>query len=96
MLVHNASATSSIGLRDLPAETRNYVFAITGHPVEEWKAPVVQGSSATNPGDRRTDGSAVNCRDVLAQLERASNSRSRGMAAAQCSKLVQRPATPRC
>jgi transglycosylase-like protein with SLT domain len=62
------------GSRDLPAETRNYVFAITGYPIEEWKAPVVQGPNGVNPGDRRTDGSAVNCRDVLAQLERASNS----------------------
>lgn len=61
-----------VGSRDLPAETRNYVFAITGHPIEEWKAPVVQGPNGANPSDQR--GSAVNCRDVLAQLERASNS----------------------
>jgi Transglycosylase SLT domain len=63
-----------VGSRDLPVETRNYVFAITGHPIEEWKVMVVQGPGAADPNDRRADAPAVKCRDVLAQLERASNS----------------------
>ena len=27
------------GSRGLPAETRNYVLAVTGHPIEEWLKP---------------------------------------------------------
>ena len=63
-----------IGSRDLPAVTRNYVFAITGHPIEDWTAPVAKGPSGGNPGEQRTEGTPANCRDLLAQLERASNS----------------------
>jgi Transglycosylase SLT domain len=61
------------GSRDLPVETRNYVFAITGHPIEDWTAAVTKGSNGVNP-ERQTEGIPTNCRDVLAQLERASNS----------------------
>src|SRR6266566_1685300 len=32
------------GLRGLPLETRNYVLAITGHPVEEWVKPAQEQS----------------------------------------------------
>jgi Transglycosylase SLT domain len=62
------------GSRDLPAETRNYVFAITGHPIEDWTAPVTKGSDEVRSGDQNTKDTPANCRDVLAQLERASNS----------------------
>jgi Transglycosylase SLT domain len=62
------------GSRDLPAETRNYVFAITGHPIEDWTAPVTKGSNGANSGERPAEGTPANCRDLLAQLERASNS----------------------
>jgi hypothetical protein len=62
------------GSRDLPSETRNYVFAITGHPIENWTAPVAKESNGASAGERLAEGSPVNCRDLLAQLERASNS----------------------
>jgi hypothetical protein len=62
------------GSRDLPAETRNYVFAVTGHLIEDWTVPVVKGSNGISSGERHSEGTPVNCRDLLAQLERASNS----------------------
>jgi Transglycosylase SLT domain len=62
------------GSRDLPAETHNYVFAVTGHPIKDWTVPVVKGANGANSGDRPAEGSPLNCRDLLAQLERASNS----------------------
>jgi hypothetical protein len=39
------------GSRGLPAETRNYVLAITGHSVEDWQKPTVNGSS-TDKGNK--------------------------------------------
>jgi hypothetical protein len=62
------------GTRDLPVETRNYVFAITGHPIEDWAAPAAKGSNAINSGEPHTEDTPANCRDLLAQLERASHS----------------------
>ncbi len=62
------------GTRDLPVETRNYVFAITGHPIEDWAAPAAKGSNGTNSGEPHTEDTPANCRDLLAQLERASQS----------------------
>lgn len=62
------------GSRDLPTETRNYVLAITGHPIEDWKAPVTKGSNGSISGELQTESTPANCRDLLAQLERASNS----------------------
>ncbi len=62
------------GSRDLPTETRNYVLAITGHPIEDWTAPATKGSSAVSSGELSAAGTPATCRDLLAQLERASNS----------------------
>jgi hypothetical protein len=62
------------GSRDLPTETRNYVLAITGHPIEDWTALAVKGSDGVSTGQRQSTDTPVNCRDLLAQLERASNS----------------------
>ena len=58
------------GTKSLPAETRNYVFAITGRPVEEWANPAAvspgPGSAAVGP-----DAASPTCRDVVALLDRA-------------------------
>jgi Transglycosylase SLT domain len=62
------------GSRDLPTETRNYVLAITGHPIEDWTAPVTKGTAGVGSSERPAEGTPVNCRDLLVQLERASNS----------------------
>jgi Transglycosylase SLT domain len=62
------------GSRDLPTETRNYVFAITGHPIEDWTAPGTKGSNGASSGERAAESPPVNCRDLLVQLERESHS----------------------
>ena len=62
------------GSRDLPTETRNYVLAITGHPIEDWKAPVTNGSNGLSSGEPQADSTPANCRPLLAELERASHS----------------------
>jgi hypothetical protein len=62
------------GSRDLPAETRNYVLAITGHPIEDWKAPATKGPNGSTSGELQTENTPANCHDLLVQLERASNS----------------------
>ncbi len=62
------------GTRDLPVETRNYVFAITGHPIEDWAALAAKGSNRTNSGEPHTEHTPANCSDLLAQLERESHS----------------------
>jgi hypothetical protein len=62
------------GSRDLPTETRNYVLAITGHPIEDWTAPGTKGTAGVGSSERSAETTPVNCRDLLVQLERASNS----------------------
>jgi Transglycosylase SLT domain len=62
------------GSRDLPTETRNYVLAITGHPIEDWTAPGTKGSNGASSGERPAESPPVNCRDLLVQLERESHS----------------------
>ena len=62
------------GSRDLPTETRNFVLAITGHPIEDWKVPVTKGSNESSSGELHTESPPVNCRDLLVQLERESHS----------------------
>jgi hypothetical protein len=56
--------------RELPAETRNYVLAITGHPIEEWKA--IKDSNEINSAE--PEGARVTCFDLLVKLERETNS----------------------
>jgi hypothetical protein len=58
--------------RDLPTETRNYVLAITGHPIEDWTAPGTKETAGAGSGERPAE--STNCRDLLAKLERESNS----------------------
>lgn len=63
-----------VGSRDLPTETRNYVLAITGHPIEEWTTPGAKGTVGVDSAARPAESPPVNCRDLLAQLERESHS----------------------
>ena len=62
------------GSRDLPAETRNYVLAITGHPIEDWKAPATKGPNGSGSGNLQTENTPANCHDLLVLLERESHS----------------------
>jgi hypothetical protein len=62
------------GSRDLPTETRNYVLAITGHPIEDWTAPGTKGTAGAGSAARPAESTPVTCRDLLAQLERESHS----------------------
>ncbi len=55
--------------RELPAETRNYVLAITGRPVEDWAMPIKEVPGAGNGGEPQA--TAANCRDLVALRERA-------------------------
>jgi hypothetical protein len=54
------------GTRTLPAETRNYVFAITGSPVDDW-VKVAKGQPA------RVQPAGANCGELIALLRRAPN-----------------------
>jgi Transglycosylase SLT domain len=62
------------GSRDLPGETRNYVLAITGHPIEDWMVPGTKGTTGVGSSARPAEIPPLNCRDLLAQLERESHS----------------------
>lgn len=54
------------GKGSMPAETRNYVFAITGSPIEDWAAA---GKSGKPPAH----SDATSCRELMALLKRAPN-----------------------
>jgi soluble lytic murein transglycosylase-like protein len=53
------------GTGAIPAETRNYVVAITGVSVDDWK-----NANATKP---QQQASVTSCRDLMALLQRAPN-----------------------
>lgn len=57
------------GAKDLPSETRHYVFKITGHPVEDW----VKSGASNGAAAGGVDASSVTttCSDVVALLEAA-------------------------
>jgi hypothetical protein len=61
------------GSRDLPEETRRYVLAITGRPVEDWAMPATAGPSAANNSEPQADQAPPNCHDLVARFERAPN-----------------------
>jgi hypothetical protein len=62
------------GSRALPGETRRYVLAITGRPVEEWAmSATTAGSNAANNDEPHSDQAPPNCHDLLAQLKRPPN-----------------------
>jgi Transglycosylase SLT domain len=63
------------GSHDLPLETRNYVSAITGHSVEEWK-----NTTEADPGKvlgsglgAGLDDSITSCREITAFLKKEPN-----------------------
>jgi hypothetical protein len=60
------------GARELPAETRNYVLAVTGRPVEDWASVFKDEPSAAKVAEPQP-GPPLNCQDLVAQLERESN-----------------------
>jgi len=62
------------GSRDLPSETRHYVMAITGHPVQEWvtQAKVREAEVAQETHGSRNGLLPPTCRDIVALLERGS------------------------
>jgi hypothetical protein len=55
------------GKGSMPAETRNYVFAITGSPIEDW----ADAGKGGKPPDRAQPSSS--CRELMAMLKRAPN-----------------------
>jgi hypothetical protein len=59
------------GGRPLPAETRNYVLAVTGAPADDW----AKGSEAKGPeaSRRATARMASDCRSLMALLRQAPN-----------------------
>ena len=52
----------------MPAQTRHYVYAITGAPVEQWS----KGSDRSGDADRKQQGGA-DCGTLMAMLKRAPN-----------------------
>ena len=61
------------GSRDLPAETRNYVVAVTGRPVDDWLKPAAGTSIARITSDRPVRSATTSCHDLVALLERTPN-----------------------
>lgn len=67
------------GSKSLPAETRNYVFATTGHAVEEWTKPaspplnkaISAQAVVTTPEAARDDEPVPTCRDLIAHFDQA-------------------------
>jgi hypothetical protein len=55
------------GTGAMPAETRNYVMAITGVSIDDWK-----NANATKPPQPQ-QASVTSCRDLMALLQRAPN-----------------------
>jgi hypothetical protein len=62
------------GARDLPQETRSYVLAITGQPVEEWTKAASDSSAGQNTGEPRLEALPMNCDELIASLERSFSS----------------------
>jgi Transglycosylase SLT domain len=57
------------GSRDLPLETRNYVLAITGRPIEDWAKPVKPEANEGN--DNPMNRATATCRDVITLVKQA-------------------------
>ena len=62
------------GTGAMPAQTRNYVIAITGSSVEDWAA-AAKGNNKGNNKDSKEPASAppTSCHDLMALLQRAPN-----------------------
>jgi hypothetical protein len=59
------------GLRGLPLETRNYVRAITGGPVEFWANSPEGQPSEGEKLEPQTELVTGTCAEIVTQLERA-------------------------
>jgi hypothetical protein len=59
------------GSRGLPIETRNYVLAITGRPVEAWAMPGKEELNEGNIAEPHMDRAPAHCGDIVSLLERA-------------------------
>ncbi len=61
------------GSRDLPLETRNYVLAITGHPVGDWMKPAEPESTdeSNSKSNADTGDPDSSCRTIRAFLQQA-------------------------
>lgn len=59
------------GSRGLPEETRNYVLAVTGYPVESWTKVAPDLADAQSNDKPRIDPLPTNCRELMASLERS-------------------------
>lgn len=57
------------GIRGLPLETRNYVRAITGRPVEDWVQQAREISASGQVGDAEETHASSDCRGLVALLE---------------------------
>jgi hypothetical protein len=57
------------GSHDLPTETRNYVLAITGRPIEDWVHPIKEESEGELKAEPHAD--TESCSDVMASLRLA-------------------------
>jgi hypothetical protein len=61
------------GVHDLPMETRNYVRSITGRSVEDWALLAKVASTEGQRSDPLATQSPIDCRDLMASLERTPN-----------------------
>ncbi len=62
------------GTRGLPGETRNYVLAITGIPIDNWVKPLAQpAEKAPGASDPPPENPVTTCRDLMALLKQAPN-----------------------
>ena len=61
------------GGHELPAETRNYVVAITGQSIENWITRVRIDGTPVNNAKSQTYRASTTCHDVVGLLERTGN-----------------------
>jgi len=61
------------GTRGLPGETRNYVLAVTGVPVDAWKRPPAGAAPNESNDQAPAQPSISTCRDLMALLKEAPN-----------------------
>jgi hypothetical protein len=61
------------GVRGLPSETRNYVLAVTGHAVDDWRKPAAETAKTESKAEPPDQPSVSTCRDLMALLKQAPN-----------------------
>lgn len=60
------------GSRGLPEETRAYVLAVTGHPVEDWMKATPALANVESKDEPRLGVLPTDCHELMASLERSS------------------------